>query len=56
MAILDNLEAYLEKAGDEEKCYYRSNLAKYTDIANKDHNNYVVVGVCECHSYKGLSS
>ena len=56
MGILDNLEAALEKAEQAEKCYYCHNLAKYTDVASRDNNNYVVVGVCECHAYKGLVS
>ena len=56
MAILDNLEAYLEKAGDAEKCHYCHHIAKYNDIAQVDQAKYKLVGVCECHSFKGLSS
>jgi len=56
MGILDNLEAYLEKAEQYEKCYYCQNKAKYDDLAKLDQSTYDVVGVCEIHSFKGLSS
>jgi superfamily II helicase len=56
MGILDNLEAYLEKAEKTEKCHYCQSKAKYTDIAPIDESKYDIVGVCECHSFKGLSS
>jgi hypothetical protein len=56
MGILDNLEAYLENAGDTEKCHYCQGIAKYNDLAEIDKAKYDVVGVCECHSYKGLVS
>jgi superfamily II helicase len=56
MGILDNLEAALEKAEQAELCYYCKNKAKYEDIAEIEHTRYDVVGVCECHSYKGLVS
>lgn len=55
MGILDNLEAYLE-AEEPEKCYYCSKAAKYNDLAEVDTCRYDVVGVCECHSFKGLNS
>lgn len=55
MGILDNLEAALE-AEDTEKCYYCQKAAKYNDLAEVDTCRYDVVGVCECHSFKGLSS
>jgi hypothetical protein len=55
MGFLDNLEAYLEKAEETEKCHYCQNKAKYDDIAQVD-QTYDIVGVCECHSFKGLSS
>jgi hypothetical protein len=55
MGILDNLEAYLEKAEQAEKCHYCNNIAKYNDLAEID-QTYNVVGVCECHAFKGLSS
>jgi superfamily II helicase len=56
MGILDNLEAYLESAEQVEKCHYCQNKAKYEDIAEVDKTKYDVVGVCECHAYKGLVS
>lgn len=52
MGILDNLEAYLEQA---DKCHYCQAMAIYDDIAEVD-RNYQVVGVCACHSFKGLIS
>jgi len=55
MGILDNLESYLEKAEQAEKCHYCQNMAKYDDLAEID-QTYKVVGVCECHSFKGLVS
>jgi hypothetical protein len=55
MATLDNLEASLDKAESTESCHYCKAMAIYNDIANVD-KTYKVVGVCECHSYKGLSS
>jgi hypothetical protein len=54
MDILDNLEAYIE-AGQIEKCHYCNNIAKYNDLAETD-QSYNIVGVCECHAFKGLSS
>ena len=54
MGILDNLEASLE-AEDTEKCHYCQALATYNDLAEVD-RNYQIVGVCACHSYKGLVS
>ena len=56
MGILDNLEAYLEKTEETEKCHYCQHTAKYNDVAEIDQTKYKLVGVCECHSYKGLSS
>lgn len=38
-----------------EKCHYCQALAKYNDLAEVD-RTYKIVGVCACHSYKGLSS
>ena len=55
MGILDNFEAYLEAAETKEKCYYCQAIATYNDIAEVD-RNYQIVGVCACHSYKGLVS
>lgn len=55
MAILDNLEASLDKAGTSEKCHYCKAIALYNDLAKVD-KTYQIVGVCACHSYKGLSS
>lgn len=56
MGILDNFEAYLE-AGEQETelCHYCQALATYNDLAEVD-QNYQIVGVCGCHSYKGLVS
>lgn len=56
MGILDNLEAYWEKAEETEKCHYCNNIAKYNDLAEIDKSKYDIVGVCECHAFKGLSS
>lgn len=55
MSILNNLESYLEKAGDTEKCHYCKAMATYNDLAKVD-QTYEIVGVCACHSFKGLSS
>lgn len=56
MGILDNLESYLEAEVQEtDKCYYCQALATYNDLAEVD-RNYQIVGVCACHSFKGLSS
>ena len=55
MGILDNLEAYLEAGGPKEKCHYCQAIATYNDLAEVD-RNYQIVGVCACHSFKGLSS
>ena len=54
MGILDNLEAYME-AEEAEKCHYCQAIAIYNDLAEID-QTYHVVGVCACHSFKGLSS
>lgn len=54
MGILDNLEAALE-AEEAEKCHYCQALAVYNDLAEVD-KTYKIVGVCACHSYKGLVS
>ena len=68
MGILDNLESYWEKSEQTavannlgeltqtEKCHYCQSKAKYTDIAPIDEAKYDIVGVCECHAFKGLSS
>ena len=56
MSILDNFEIFLEKTEETEKCHYCQSKAKYSDIAKVDEKKYDVVGVCECHSFKGLSS
>ena len=56
MGILDNLEAYLEAGETKEKCHYCQSIAKYNDLAEVDKDSYQVVGVCACHSFKGLSS
>ena len=57
MGILDNFEAYLEKAEEQEiqTCHYCKAIATYNDLAEVD-RNYQIVGVCGCHSFKGLSS
>lgn len=56
MGILDNFEAYLEAEEQEaEKCHYCQALAIYNDLAEVE-QNYQIVGVCACHSFKGLSS
>ena len=39
----------------EEKCNYCQAVAKYNDLAEVD-QTYQIVGVCACHSFKGLSS
>ena len=51
--IMDNNDINLT---EPEKCYYCSKAAKYNDLAEVDTCRYDVVGVCECHSFKGLSS
>lgn len=56
MGILDNLEAYLEKADKTESCHFCQGKAKYNDVVELDQSTYDVVGVCERHSFKGLSS
>jgi len=56
MGILNNFEAYLEKADKSEKCHYCQAVATYNDLAETDKNSYKVVGVCACHSFKGLYS
>ena len=56
MGILDNLEAYLEKAENRESCHFCQGMAKYDDIAEIDMNRYDMVSVCERHAFKGLSS
>ena len=40
---------------NEDKCYYCQAVATYNDLAEVN-RNYQVVGVCACHSFKGLSS
>jgi hypothetical protein len=57
MDILDNFEAYLEKAEEQEteKCHYCKAIATYNCLAEID-QTYKIVGVCACHSYQGLSS
>ena len=54
MGILDNLESALE-AEETEKCHYCQAMAIYNDLAEVE-QNYQIVGVCACHSYKGLVS
>ena len=58
MGILDNFEAYVEWAENQntDKCHYCQAIAKYNDLAEVDKDSYKVVGVCACHSFKGLSS
>jgi superfamily II helicase len=56
VGILDNLEAYLEKAENRESCHFCQGMAKYDDIAETDINKYDMVSVCERHAFKGLSS
>ena len=57
MGILDNFEAYAEWAEKQEteKCHYCQAVATYNDLAEVD-QTYQIVGVCACHSFKGLSS
>lgn len=55
MGILDNFESYLEKAEEAEKCHYCQAMAIYNDLAQVD-QTYEIVGVCACHSFKGLAS
>jgi hypothetical protein len=55
MGILDNFEAYIEKADKTDKCHYCQAVATYNDLAEID-QTYKIVGVCACHSYKGLVS
>ena len=45
----------MDKAEEPEKCHYCKAIATYNDIAEVD-RNYKIVGVCECHAYKGLVS
>jgi hypothetical protein len=52
--IMDNNDINL--AEETEKCHYCQKAAKYNDLAEVDTCRYDVVGVCECHSFKGLSS
>ena len=52
---MDNLESYLEMTEDTEKCHYCQAMATYNDLAKLD-QIYQIVGVCACHSYKGLVS
>jgi hypothetical protein len=58
MGILDNFEAYLEKAEKQETdlCHHCQSKATYTDIAQIDTNEYTIIDVCECHAFKGLNS
>lgn len=58
MGILDNFEAYAEwsEKQEPEKCHYCKAIATYNDLAEIDKGSYKVVGVCACHSFKGLSS
>ena len=56
MGILDNFEAYIDLDPKQEKCHYCTHKAKYTDVAEIAKQRYQVVGVCQCHSYKGLYS
>jgi hypothetical protein len=56
MGILDNLEAYLEVTESTETCYYCQAVATYNDLAKVEKDSYKIVGVCACHSFKGLSS
>ena len=54
-AMIDNLETYWGKADKVETCYFCQNMAKYNDVAQIE-QTYQIVGVCECHSFKGLTS
>lgn len=38
-----------------DKCHYCQAIAIYNDLAEVD-KIYQIVGVCACHSFKGLSS
>jgi hypothetical protein len=52
---MNNVKAYLEKAEQPEQCHYCQAMAIYNDLA-KVNKTYQIVGVCACHSFKGLSS
>lgn len=39
----------------EDKCHYCQAIAIYNDLAEVE-KTYQIVGVCACHSFKGLSS
>jgi hypothetical protein len=39
----------------EDKCHYCQAIATYNDLAEIN-RTYQIVGVCACHSFKGLSS
>jgi len=45
----------MDNAGDTEKCHYCQAIATYNDIAEIN-RTYKIVGVCACHSFKGLAS
>ena len=55
MGILDNLEEYLEQAEQADKCHYCQAVATYNDLAEIN-KTYQIVGVCACHSFRGLIS
>lgn len=56
MAILDNFEEYFEaQLNETELCHYCKAMATYNDLAKVD-QTYQIVGVCACHSFKGLSA
>jgi hypothetical protein len=55
MGILDNLESYLEKTEQADRCHYCQAMATYNDLAEIN-KTYQIVGVCACHSFKGLIS
>ena len=52
---MDNIEACLDVAEKTEKCHYCQAMATYNDLAEID-KTYQIVGVCACHSFKGLIS
>ena len=53
--MINNLEDYLENVDKVESCFFCHNMAKYNDVAQIE-QTYQMVGVCECHSFKGLTS
>jgi hypothetical protein len=55
MAILDNLEAYVDIEPNQGKCYYCTNKAKYDDVTKTPDSGYRIIGVCQCHFVQDVS-